>query len=97
MLKNYIFFIFCVFKLIKEYEANEPNTVKIFNLFDLHFLVMTNPDGYQYSYQSPVFFFVEKKFLIFLKNYQYLRKIDFGEKIWPRLEFLKKMDVLVSI
>ena len=72
---------YLTFKLIKEYLNNEPGTVKILNQFDIHFLVMTNPDGYKYSHETPVTINDNLKWF----NLKFLiehRTIDFGGRIW---------------
>jgi murein tripeptide amidase MpaA len=46
---------------------NDAAIIKILNQFDLHFLVMMNPDGYRYSFESPVNNdFLLKKILILI-------------------------------
>lgn len=36
--------------MIKEYRANDPETVAIFNKYQIHILPVANPDGYEYSH-----------------------------------------------
>ena len=54
--------------------------MKIFQNFDFDFLVITNPDGYKYTWESKVFLFslnILARLMIFID-----RPTDYGEKIF---------------
>ncbi|CAF1015022.1 unnamed protein product [Brachionus calyciflorus] len=44
--------IFMIDRLVKQYRENDHGVMKILNNFEIHFIPLINPDGYEYSRSS---------------------------------------------
>lgn len=44
--------VYIIDTMIKEYRAKDPETVAIFNKYQIHILPVANPDGYEYSHTT---------------------------------------------
>ena len=87
---------FLYLKLIKQFESNEKNAVKLLKSFELHFIPLINPDGYEYSRASKV---ILKKIVLYLHlKLTFNSLIDIGEKTCViQLNTLQTMSVMELI
>jgi murein tripeptide amidase MpaA len=44
--------VYLINQIIREYRANEPQTVALLNKYEIHVLPLLNPDGYEFSHSN---------------------------------------------